>query len=750
MTTFANIRLDAIAPSLTNPRKTFDPARLDELTASIKASGVHQPVLLRPLPADRLQDTAHLSPRPEFELVAGERRWRASKAAGLDTIPAMVRAMTDEEVLEIQVVENLQRDDLTALEEAQGYEVLMNHSGITAEQVAEKIGKSRTYVFNRLKLMDLGQDGREALRMGMLDASKALLLARIPDTTLQVKALQEILRPNHPEGVMSARMAGDWIRSRYMLKLEQAPFNMSDTSFVQGSCSGCLKRTGAAPDIFADVKGADVCTDPSCYDNKVQVHRTRVRDALEADGHTVIDEREAKEIMPYAMSALVGYARLDDNRDSPTDRTLREELASVLESGELKPVMVANPHKEGELIACIPEEEVTRWLTKAGRKEAVKAAKQASEADQAHDAERHERELKEEYETGWRLRVVREIKDGLLADSDCKIPRQVQRILAERALESLYTELQANMADLLSLNKDTSGMANDERLNDWLSTVALGNDPEWVVSDALLLIEAVGDSGWNRYNPSHWASQTADNNVMLAMADARDIDIDAIKSALQAEMTEREAQKAAEKQAALDAAKAPLPLAPAAQANGVRGEAKAKKAKGKKTPADAGAGLGRLSAQEAMQGIADALQDDEAPDAARRSEAISGADAPGEGVGPASRPDGAAQNGQRWPFGLASKSDPSAQAEAGGATPSLASQAGAVDQADGASVMGEQEVLGVGSRVRVIFDSPTFKGKVGTVSAINSKGTASIALDGFESEFTFQVGEFEWVEGGAA
>jgi ParB/RepB/Spo0J family partition protein len=114
MTTFDTPRLDAIAPSLTNPRKTFDPARLDELTASIKASGVHQPVLLRPLPPDRLEDTAHLSPRPEFELVAGERRWRASKAAGLDTIPAMVRAMTDEEVLEIQVVENLQRDDLTA------------------------------------------------------------------------------------------------------------------------------------------------------------------------------------------------------------------------------------------------------------------------------------------------------------------------------------------------------------------------------------------------------------------------------------------------------------------------------------------------------------------------------------------------------------------------------------------------------------------------------------------------------------
>jgi ParB/RepB/Spo0J family partition protein len=694
MTTFATPRLDAIAPSLTNPRKTFDPARLDELTASIKASGVHQPVLLRPLPPNRLQDTAHLSPRPEFELVAGERRWRASKAAGLDTIPAMVRAMTDEEVLEIQVVENLQRDDLTALEEAQGYEVLMQHSGITAEQVAEKIGKSRTYVFNRLKLMDLGQDGREALRMGMLDASKALLLARIPDTTLQVKALQEILRPNHPEGVMSARMAGDWIRSRYMLKLEQAPFNMGDTSFVQGSCSGCLKRTGAAPDIFADVKGADVCTDPSCYDNKVQVHRTRVRDALEEDGHKVIDEREAKEIMPYAMSAVVGYARLDDHRDSPTDRSLREELASVLDSGELKPVMVANPHKDGELIACIPEEEMARWLTKAGRKEAVKAAKKASEADQAHDAERRERELKEEFERAWRRKAVDLLPNGIVCcggGGSAALSDALMRRLAEEVIEYLNEADCKHICELMGLGE----VAPEQAVLDWVATCANGHS-SWSIAEALTILLAKRDERYFKFSKD----EDQENHCLLIALDDCGLKVDEIKAEVQFEMTEREAQKAAEKQAALESAKAPLPLAPAAQANGVRGEAKAKKGKGKKTPADAVAGLGRLSAQEAMQGIADALQGDEA--------------------GPASRPC------------------------------TLVSQAGAVDQADGASVMGEREALIVGDRVRVIYDSPTFKDKVGVIAAINSKGTASIALDGMASEYTFEAGEFERVEGGAA
>jgi hypothetical protein len=151
-----------------------------------------------------------------------------------------------------------------------------------------------------------------------------------------------------------------------------------------------------------------------------------------------------------------------------------------------------------------------------------------------------------------------------------------------------------------------------------------------------------------------------------------------------------------------------------------------------------------------MQGIADALQGDEAPDAARRSEAISGADAQGEGVGPASRPDGAAQTVGGGAVDAAHDADPGAQAGAGGATPSLVSQAGAVDQADGASVMGEREALIVGDRVRVIYDSPTFKDKVGVIAAINSKGTASIALDGLASEYTFEAGEFERAEGGEA
>jgi hypothetical protein len=290
-------------------------------------------------------------------------------------------------------------------------------------------------------------------------------------------------------------------------------------------------------------------------------------------------------------------------------------------------------------------------------------------------------------------------------------------------------------------------------LSEWLASIIAGNTDgdygAWTPIDALILLEAINDSAWSPYNPAYWDEQTKDNNIMLAVADAQHISIDAIKATVQAEMTEREAQKAAEKQAALESAKAPLPLPPAAQANGGRGEAKAKKGKGKNPPANAGAGLGRLSAQDAMQGIADALQDDEARgDCAPGS--YLGADAQGNDVGPASRPDGAAQTVGGDSVDAAPDAGPGAQAGAGGATPSLVSQAGAVDQETGASVKGEQGPVVIGDRVRVFYDSPMFRNKVGVISAINSKGTASIALDGMASEYTFEAGEFERVEGGAA
>src|SRR5689334_19780351 len=165
------IALAAITASKTNPRKRFDQAALDELADSIKRHDVLQPILLRP---NGGPDT--------YELVAGERRFRAAKAAGLVDIPATVRVLSDAEVLEIQVVENLQRSDLHELEEAEGYEQLLkcshpNGERYTVDEIAAKVGKSRSYVFARLKLCALCPEARKAFYAGELDASRALLIA---------------------------------------------------------------------------------------------------------------------------------------------------------------------------------------------------------------------------------------------------------------------------------------------------------------------------------------------------------------------------------------------------------------------------------------------------------------------------------------------------------------------------------------------------------------------------------------------
>lgn len=733
MTTFAQIPLAAIVPSPTNPRKHFDQAALDELADSIKATGVHTPVLVRPLPAHRLEDTAHLQPRPTHELIAGERRYRASVQAKADTIPAMIRELTDDQALEVQIIENLQRQDLSALEEAEGYQSLIDHSGVSAEDVAKKIGKSRAYVYGRLKLLDAGQDVRDALRQGMIGREHAQLLARIPSTLLQCKALKEIIRANHPDGIMSSRAAGEWIRKNYMLKIEQAPFDHTDTTLSPRACTICPTRTGADQDIFADVMGADMCTDPSCYDNKVQQHHARRRAQLEAAGHMIIEGDDARDLMPYAMSGPEGYARLDDVCDSPTDKPLREELAKLLDKGEIVPVMIVNPHKEDDVLACVPEDQVPGLLAKAGKKKASAIAQEEAEHEAKHQAEKRQKDLQYEFELAWRQRVVRTLHGNIDNRSfvvEC-LSNDLMHQLAKEALDSLSPK----DFDQLALLLNVGDVAPIEGVRMWVDTCAQGN-ASWSLADALTLLLAQRDCQFFK----GWDEQ--ENEALLIAAKDQGVDIEAVKAEVQAEMTEREAQKAAEAQALADAAKALLPLAPAAQADGVRGEAKAKKGKGKKSPAGASAQPAHLNAQEAMQGIAAALQGTEAPDAARRSEAIPGADAQSEGVGPAARPDAAATT------------DTGVQAGADGAAAALASQASVAGEGSGPQDEGFEaggpKTVQVGDRVRITFHGPTFTGKLGTVILVHKDKSADVKPDGMESDYRFESDEFEVLEGGVA
>jgi ParB/RepB/Spo0J family partition protein len=328
MTQFDTLRLDALVTSPTNPRKNFNAIKLQELADSIAASGVHQPILVRPLPAQRLEDTAHLKPRPTHEVVAGERRYRASKLAKVDTIPAMIRELTDDQVLEIQIVENIQRDSLTELETAEGYKTLMEHNHLTAEQVGQKVSKSRSSVYGSLKLLELHPFAKQSLRDEFITASAALLIARIADIELQNKAVNYAAKSDDDGHKPSIRTFQAWLRDNVMLDLEKAPFpiNIKIAGVCAGSCKDCTKRTGHDPDLFADVK-TDMCTNPPCYHIKVQAHKDALAAkvaAIPKAGNRNMDDQQGLGLV----STLAQDARAQQSKDRSIDQ-LKHDIEAI-------------------------------------------------------------------------------------------------------------------------------------------------------------------------------------------------------------------------------------------------------------------------------------------------------------------------------------------------------------------------------------------------------------------------------------
>jgi ParB family chromosome partitioning protein len=160
------VPVDRITPSPFNPRKTFDSAELDELANSIKEKGLVQPIVLRPLG----------NSGTHYEIVAGERRWRAAQRASLHVVPAIVRALTDQEALELAIIENVQRTDLNVIEEAAGYRELIDRFGYTQDELGQIIGKSRSHLANTLRLLKLPDMVQYMVRDGKLTAGHARAL----------------------------------------------------------------------------------------------------------------------------------------------------------------------------------------------------------------------------------------------------------------------------------------------------------------------------------------------------------------------------------------------------------------------------------------------------------------------------------------------------------------------------------------------------------------------------------------------
>lgn len=176
------LRIMEIEPNHNQPRKDFDEKALSELAESIEQHGVLQPLVVRPLA------------NGSYQLVAGERRWRAARIAGLTEVPVVIKELTDEEVIEIAMIENLQREDLNPLEEALGYRYMMDELKITQEQAAEKVGKSRPAVANALRLLKLPNEVQEMVKNNLISSGHARALLGFDSEDMIIQTAKMIVK----------------------------------------------------------------------------------------------------------------------------------------------------------------------------------------------------------------------------------------------------------------------------------------------------------------------------------------------------------------------------------------------------------------------------------------------------------------------------------------------------------------------------------------------------------------------------
>lgn len=223
----ARIAIDLIDPNPQQPRTDFKEADLRELAASLKRHGVIQPVVLRPAPAAQ----------GRYQIVAGERRWRAAQLAGLHDLPAVVREIDDREILELAIIENVQRVDLDPIEEARGYRQLIESFDYTQAELAEVVGKSRSHVANMMRLLSLPDQVVRLVRDGKLSAGHARALINAADPTalaeraraqgLSVRQVEELAR-KVPEGRRKPRSKADTGKD-------------ADTRMIEGDLSAAIK-----------------------------------------------------------------------------------------------------------------------------------------------------------------------------------------------------------------------------------------------------------------------------------------------------------------------------------------------------------------------------------------------------------------------------------------------------------------------------------------------------------------------------
>ena len=354
-------------------RQTYRDATIAEIAASIRDTGrIQQPLVVRlryPNPLFRDQyDT-----QDGYEIVFGHTRRRGAELAGLTSAPCIVRNMTDTQVRAAQAAENIARADVHPIEEAQGFRAMIDNDNTTADLLAAQLGKSRSYVYGRLKLLQLCPEVRRAVLAGEVGTEVGLLIARVGDAKLQAKALGYIKAKYislEDGGAKSFRQIRDLLNERFTLSLKEAIFDVEDEMLLPaaGHCLRCPKRSGNAPE-FADVvaddtserwrgmrhAGPDVCTDPDCYDAKRKAHLAREAAKLTAAGKVVVTGNAARAAL--GVGGTVKGAYVDADRVA---KALKAAAKGKAANVALQPVLVQDQrtgktvkaYKQADLVAA--------------------------------------------------------------------------------------------------------------------------------------------------------------------------------------------------------------------------------------------------------------------------------------------------------------------------------------------------------------------------------------------------------------
>lgn len=342
-----DIELARIQPSPFNPRKHL--GDLNDLANSIAEVGLQQPVVVRRVPgASTIDAITH-------ELVFGHRRHAAAQLAGLQTITCIERDYDDDQVLEIQIVENSQREDVHPLDEADGFRVLHDR-GREISEIAERIGRPPAFVAKRLQLLDLTPNAREAFSDEQLTVGAALALARLP-ADLQEAALTELLEAARessfalwsgegeaPPNPVSARAANHLIRGSYLLRLADAPWDLADEKAAKGkpSCSSCPARTGNQAHLWDD-QAPDLCLDRACYRAKLDASFKRLEKSKEI---RTLTEEEAQGSLVNHYGRAGAWVRLDHKeyvRASDDGGYEATAVAKVIEGHEVERAWAQDP-----------------------------------------------------------------------------------------------------------------------------------------------------------------------------------------------------------------------------------------------------------------------------------------------------------------------------------------------------------------------------------------------------------------------